>query len=86
MNTLVTAFKELFFKRHPLAPCVVTMYDQTSKGKDILIGVISIETDDLLGGGIGPKWIAAIETLRSEFDFGPWKTYKTRLKNTVAVL
>jgi hypothetical protein len=29
---------------------VVTMYE-TSKGKEILTGEISIETDDLLGGG-----------------------------------
>jgi hypothetical protein len=46
---------------------------KTSKGKEILIGVISIETDDLLGGGIGPKWATAIEKLRKNFDFGRWK-------------
>ena len=52
---------------------MVTIYDQISKGKEILIGVISIETDDLLCGGIGPKRTAAIATLRNNFDFGFWK-------------
>jgi hypothetical protein len=49
------------------------MYDQTSKGKEILIGVISIETDDLLGGGIGTKWDTSIEKLRKKFEFGRWE-------------
>ena len=52
-RTLLITFKELDFKGRPIAPCVATMCDQTNKGKEILIGVISIETDDLLGGGIG---------------------------------
>ena len=53
--TLFTAFKELGFKRHPLAPCVVLMYEE-SGGKQHLCGVIAVETDDLLGGGFGTKW------------------------------
>ena len=35
--------------------------------------VISIETDDLLGGGIGLKWDRAIEKPKSKFEFGRWK-------------
>ena len=82
----MTACKELDFKIHPLAPCVVTMYAKTSKGKEILIGVISIETDDLLGRGIGPKWTAAIVKYVATSLSAVGNTYKTRLKNTVAVL
>ena len=85
-RTLSTAFKELDFRRHPLAPCVVTMCDQASKGKEILIGVSSIETDDLLGGGIGPKWTAAIENLLNNLNLAVGETSMMRLKSTAALL
>ena len=61
-KTLLAALKEFGFKNHPLAPCVVLMYD----GK-ALVGITSIETDDLLGGGIGKKWTDAIPRLRQRF-------------------
>ena len=37
-----------------------------------LTGLIVIETDDLLGGGIGPKFKHAIEELQKMFKFGSW--------------
>ena len=61
------------------------MYDQTSKGLDFLIWEISIETDDLLDGGGGPQWTAAIEGLHSTLDFGRWNNVQDGLKNTAAV-
>ena len=55
-QTLLTEFKGLEFRRHPLAPCVLLMYDKKrDTDKSSLCGVICIETDDLLGGGIGPR-------------------------------
>ena len=36
-------------------------------------GLVVVETDDLLGGGIGPKFEAAIEQLRKKYKFGKWK-------------
>ena len=57
-------FKEIGFKNHPLAPCVVAMYE-TIKGTETLSGLIVVETDDLFGGGIGPNFQQkAVETLR----------------------
>ena len=44
--------------------------DGTKKMK--LSGLIVIETDDLLGGGIGPKFLKAVERLRERFKFGSW--------------
>ena len=40
--------------------------------KHSLSGLIIIETDDLLGGGIRPKFHDAIEKLRARFKFGSW--------------
>ena len=35
-----------------------------------LSGLFVIETDDLLGGGIGPKFANALSTLKETFKFG----------------
>ena len=69
-QTLLTQFKSLNFKRHPLAPCVVLMYETINGVKDSLSGLIVIETDDLLGGGIGPLFQDAMDKLRKKFNFG----------------
>ena len=67
--TLLQGLKDLDLKRHPLAPCVVLMYD----GEDQhLCGLICIETDDLLGGGIGDKFHNAVKELKTRFQFGKW--------------
>ena len=62
-KTLLAALKEFGFNNHPLAPCVVVMYDETIKGHEKLwnlVGIISIETDDLLEGELvlsgKPRW------------------------------
>ena len=66
-------FKELDFKKHPLAPCIVLMYDK--KGDtDELSGIICVETDDLLGGGCSPKFYDAVQHLRKRYQFGKWKS------------
>jgi hypothetical protein len=57
--SLMTKFDGLGFKRHPLAPCVVLKYD-----KEELCGLIVIETDDLLGGGITESCHQAVAELR----------------------
>ena len=50
----MTTFKELNFKKHPLAPCVVLMYEVIHGKPEQLSGAICVETDDLLGGGNMP--------------------------------
>ena len=47
------------------------MYEEQA-GTSHLTGLIVIETDDLLGGGIGAKWTNAIAQLRNTFKFGSW--------------
>ena len=70
----LTEFKNLDFKAHPQAPCLVLLYDsQPRSTKQQLCGAIVIETDDFLGGGVGPKWDKAIAAFRKRFDFGKWK-------------
>ena len=65
-----TDFKDLGFKRHPLAPCLALMYE----GEPLqLTGLITVETDDLLGGGTGDKYFQALETLKRKYRFGTWK-------------
>ena len=71
-NTLISAFKELGFKRHPMAPCVAIMYEKVGGVADQFSGLIVVETDDLLGGGIGDKFFEAVAALRSKFKFGKW--------------
>jgi hypothetical protein len=66
-KSLLTKFDELGFKRHPLAPCVVLKYEG-----DKLCGLIVIETDDLLGGGITDSFHEAVKELRRHFTFGKW--------------
>ena len=78
-QTLLTAFKGLEFRRHPLAPCVVLMYEVLPpKNTMSLSGLIVIETDDLLGGGIGPKFANALNTLQETFKFGSWHWLQER--------
>ena len=47
-KSLLVPMKELGFKRHPLAPCVVLMYEEVDGVPDTLSGLVVIETDDLL--------------------------------------
>ena len=71
-RSLFTTFKRLGFRNHPLAPCVVLMYEDLGKGTQ-LTGLLCVETDDLLGGGFGPKFDSAVTALRKEYEFGKWK-------------
>ena len=68
-----TTLKGLDFKNHPLAPCVVLMYEKMNGKDNQLTGLIVVETDDLLGGGTGPKFHNAIEQLKKRYKFGKWK-------------
>ena len=73
-QSLFTTLKGLDFKNHPLAPCVVLMYEKMAgKDKSQLTGLIVVETDDLLGGGTGPKFHDAVEQLKKRYKFGKWK-------------
>ena len=64
--------KSLGFKNHPLAPCVVCMYETHNGEIDALTGMICVETDDLMGGGVGECWFNAISQLRKRYNFGKW--------------
>ena len=66
-KTLLSKFKDLAFARHPLAPCVVLMYETIGGKPKTLSGLVVIETDDLLFGGVGPKYLKGIEALRKSF-------------------
>ena len=77
-KSLFTTFKELGFHCHPLAPCLVLMYEKMhGQTEPQLSGLIIVETDDLLGGGrdrrLAPKFHAAVEELRKRYQFGKWK-------------
>ena len=77
-KSLFTTFKELEFKNHPLAPCLVLMYEKMhGKEKAQLSGLIIVETDDLLGGGrdksVAPSFHLAVEALRKRYQCGKWK-------------
>ena len=74
-RSLLTTFKELEFKAHPLATCVVLMYEELEGVPNKLSGLVVIATDDLLGGGIGPKFEAAVATLRKTYTFGKFKVF-----------
>ena len=53
-RSLFTTFKQVDFKAHPLAPCVVLMYEPLEAGKqEGLVGLVVIDTDDLIVCGIG---------------------------------
>ena len=69
-RTVLTELKDLGFKNHPLAPCVVLLYGDTTNRP--LVGVIVIETDDFLMGGLGPKWDGVMDELKRRFEFGTW--------------
>ena len=71
-RSLFTTFKQLGFNAHPLAPCVVVMYEKIGKVEKQFSGLICVETDDLLGGGMAnaPKFHKAIEALRKDYNFG----------------
>ena len=71
-RSLLTELQELGFRSHPLAPCVALMYEDLGAGKPELSGIIVIETDDLLGGGIGDKFHDAVKRLTTRFKFGKW--------------
>ena len=71
-KSVLITFKEIGFKRHPLAPCVAIMYE-TLGGKPMQFsGLVVMETDDFLCGGIGDKYYEAISVLRSKYNFGKW--------------
>ena len=59
-RSFFTTFKELEFKSHPLAPCVVIFYEELHGKPNQFSGLVCVETDDFLGGGMGPKYQAAI--------------------------
>ena len=63
-RSLFTTFKQLGFKSHPLAPCVVPFYETLDGKPNQFSGLICVETDDLLVGGKGPKYLQAIEQLK----------------------
>ena len=71
-KSLLTTFKQLGFKRHPLAPCVVVFYETHNGVDETLTGLVVIETDDLLGGGIGEAFFEAVKTLKETYKFGKW--------------
>ena len=48
-RSLMTTFKRLNFKAHPLAPCVVVLYEALNGKPDQFSGLICVETDDLMG-------------------------------------
>jgi hypothetical protein len=75
-RSLFTTLKQAGFKAHPLAPCVVIMYEDLKGVKEQFSGLVCVETDDLLGGGIGPKYDKAVKFLREEYTFGKWKILK----------
>jgi hypothetical protein len=51
------------------------MYEKIGKVEKQFSGLICVETDDLLGGGMAnaPKFHQAVEALRKEYNFGKWK-------------
>ena len=71
-KSLMGTLKSLGFKNHPLAPCVVCMYETHNGEIDALTGMICVETDDLMGGGVGECWFNAISQLRKRYNFGKW--------------
>ena len=51
------------------------MYETINGVKDALSGLV-VETDDLLGGGIGQLFQDAMKKLREKFNFGTWHYIK----------
>ena len=48
------------------------VYEDVGDQKEQLTGVIVIETDDLLGGGVGDQFHNAATELRRRFNLGKW--------------
>ena len=69
-KTVLSDVKDLGFKNHPLAPCVVLMYSDDKEPS--LVGVMVIETNDFLMGGIGDKWDSAVASFKRRYMFGSW--------------
>ena len=72
--SLLSILKDLGFKNHPLAPCVFLYYEDDKKNQMPmqLSGLLVVETDDLLGGGIGDKFHRAVDQLKRRLKFGKW--------------
>ena len=49
------------------------MYEKIHGKEEQLSGLIVVETDDLLGGGIGPRFQNAVAQLKKRYTFGKWK-------------
>ena len=49
------------------------MYETLHGKENQFSGLVCVDTDDLLGGGIGPKYQAAIAALRKAYNFSKWK-------------
>ena len=49
------------------------MYERHKGQENQLTGLICVETDDLLGGGCGPKFHEAVEALRKRYKYGKWE-------------
>ena len=77
-RTVLTELKDLGFRNHPLAPCVVLLYSDAKNQP--LVGVIVIETDDFLMGGLGSKWDTALGELKRRFEFGTWTCLRDAAK------
>ena len=44
------------------------MHERVGNDQDQLSGLIVVETDDLLGGGVGDKFMDAVSKLRTRFN------------------
>ena len=51
---------------------MVLYYETINEQPECLSGLVVIETDDLLGGGIGDEFHAAIKQLWEAYKFGKW--------------
>ena len=84
-QSLISTLDVEGFVKHPLAPCVALMYEpEPTPGaraesaehslkaprQQRITGLIVIETDDLLGGGIGDKFHTAVKNLRKRSNIG----------------
>ena len=49
------------------------MKHSVARRTNLFSGRVFVETDDLLGRGIGSKYHAAIAALRKAYNFGKWK-------------
>ena len=49
------------------------MYERMGKAHEQLSGLTVVETDDLLGGGVGDKFMDAVNQLRARVNVGKWQ-------------